>query len=211
MEKAFWAVPGRCPALRLALALLLAGSYFAAAQSNSVPGLADYERFSQFITARNIFDPNRYAQSTPRPFQRRQTPRYAPSFTLVGTMSYGKGMFAFFDGNQPELRKVLYQSDSNGIAGYLVTEITPNSVQLQTAEKKETVTMKIGEGMRQEGNHWLPAGEGAIVTSTDAAEGTAPAAENSSPDAGSTPAVSPALEGNDVLKKLMQQREQEIK
>ena len=197
--------------IRAMLALALANGWFASAQSNNVPGPTDYERFSSFITARNIFDPSRYAITPGRPRITSRTPRYAPSFTLVGTMSYEKGMFAFFDGNQPELRKVLYQSDSNGIAGYLVTEITPNSVQLQTAEKKETVTMKIGEGMRQEGNHWLPAGEGAIVTSTDAAEGTAPAAENSSPDAGSTPAVSPALEGNDVLKKLMQQREQEIK
>jgi hypothetical protein len=35
------------------------------------------------------------------------------------------------------------------------------------------------------------------------------AADNSSPDASAAP--SPALEGNDVLKKLMQQREQELK
>ena len=42
-------------------------------------------------------------------------PRNTPTFTLVGTMSYEKGMFAFFDGNQSNLRKVLYQSDTEMI------------------------------------------------------------------------------------------------
>ena len=193
------------------LALALANGWFAAAQSNGVPGPNDYERFSSFITARNIFDPSRYAIIGSRPVRPNRRPTYAPSFTLVGTMSYGKGMFAFFDGNQPELRKVLYQSNSNGIAGYVVTEITSTSVKLQTADKKETATMKIGERMQQEGNRWLPAGQGAMAVSTGATEGTAPAADSSSPDAGSTSAPSPALQGNDVLKKLMQQREKELK
>ena len=195
------------------LALALANGWFAAAQSNNnVPGPNDYDRFSQFITQRNIFDPNRYAVTPGRPRFTQRRPSYAPTFTLRGIMSYDKGMFAFFDGNQPELRKVLYQSNSNSIAGYLVADITPNSVRLETADKKETVIMKIGEGMRQEGNRWLPAGQGAMITSTGSAEGTAPVADgSSSPDAGSAAAPSPALQGNDVLKKLMQQREKELK
>jgi hypothetical protein len=196
----------------LVLALALANGFFAGAQSNTPPGPTDYARFSSFITQRNIFDPSRYPRTQrirPRPnYTPRQ--RYAPTFTLVGTMSYEKGMFAFFDGNNSELRKVLYQSDTNGIAGYLLTEITPTSVKLQTADKKETVTMKIGEGMRQEGSHWLPAGRSEGFADTSSTQDTAPAAtDNSSPDA--SPAPSPALEGNDILKKLMQQREQELK
>ena len=83
-------------------------------------------------------------------------------FTLVGTMSYEKGMFAFFDGNNSDLRKVLYQSDSNGIAGYTVAEITPGAVKLQSADKKQTVEMKIGDTMRQEGSEWLLAGQGEL-------------------------------------------------
>ena len=69
-------------------------------------------------------------------------------------MSYEKGMFAFFDGNQSYLRKVLYQSDSNNIAGYTVAEITPAGVQLQSADKKQTVRLKIGDVMRQNGDAW---------------------------------------------------------
>ena len=206
--------PVRKPALRLALALLLAGGFSAAAQSNSnrLPGPTDYGRFSSFITERNIFNPSRYAinPDRPRPITRQQQ-RSAPTFTLVGTMSYEKGMFAFFDGNQSELRKVLYQSASNGIAGFTVAEITPSSVTLQTADKKQTVQMKIGQTMRQEGASWQLAESGQIFADTSSGESPAPAADSSSPDAGSTAAPSAALDGNDVLKKLMQQREQELK
>ncbi len=43
----------------LALAAVLAAGAGACAQSNGVPGPADYSKFSQFVTDRNIFDPNR--------------------------------------------------------------------------------------------------------------------------------------------------------
>jgi len=195
------------------LALALANGWFAAAQSNTVPGPTDYAQFSRFITQRNIFDPNRYERNSgtyrPPAYQR---PRFTPTFTLVGTMNYAKGMFAFFDGNQANLRKVLYQSDSNSIAGFTVAEITPNIVKLQTADKKQTVQMKIGEAMQQVGNSWQLAGRGELFGGASAGESAAPTAtDSSSPNTGSASASSPALEGNDVLKKLMQQREQELK
>ena len=47
------------PLILTLLALGLAGGSAAFAQSNSVPGPADYNSFSRFITDRNIFDPNR--------------------------------------------------------------------------------------------------------------------------------------------------------
>jgi hypothetical protein len=67
--------------------------------------------------------------------------------------------------------------------------------------------MKIGEMMRQEGSEWQVAGRGELPAST--AESAAPADQGSSPDAGSAPGST--SEPNDVLKKLMQQREQELK
>ena len=191
----------------LALALALVNGFFAGAQSNGVPGPTAYSSFSRFITERNIFDPNRYSHNSTRPYRPTRSIPSTPAFTLVGTMSYEKGMFAFFDGNNSDLRKVLYQSDSNGIAGYNVAEITLAGVKLQTADKKQTVQMKIGEMMRQEGSEWQPVGRGELPVST--AESAAPAANSSSQDASVAP--SPALEGNDILKKLMQQREQELK
>ncbi len=191
----------------LLTAFALANGFFAAAQSGNVPGPADYEKFGSFITQRNIFDPNRYSHTSARPTNYRpRVSRSAPAFTLVGTMSYEKGMFAFFDGNSSDLRKVL--PESGGIAGYTVTEITLAGVKLQSADKKETVQMKIGEMMRREGDHWLPAGQGELAAVTGDVENSTPAATGSSgSDASSAP--SPALEANDILKKLMQQKKQE--
>jgi hypothetical protein len=190
------------------LAFALAGGFGVAAQSNGVPGAADYAQFSRFITDRNIFDPGRYAHSSPGASSYRpKVSRSVPAFMLVGTMNYEKGMFAFFDGNNSDLRKVLYESDSNSIAGYTVAEITLTGVKLQSADKKQIVTLKIGDMMRQEGGEWRlsETGEAPAFTSGD----NAPAAENASPDSSSTP--SSASAPNDILKKLMQQREQELK
>jgi hypothetical protein len=210
------------------LALALANGWSAAAQSNRVPGPTDYGRFSSFITERNIFNPNRYAIYSPTSHPVvHQVPRNAPTFTLVGTMNYEKGMFAFFDGNQSNLRKVLYQSESNNIAGFTLAEITPAGVKLQAADKKQIVELKIGQAMQLEANVWQLARSGGYSSgggnsgfggfagqnrgfdSGSSGESAAPAADSSSPDASAAP--SPALEGNDVLKKLMQQRQQELK
>ena len=210
------------------LALALANGWSATAQRNrtiapTVPGPTDYAQFSSFITTRNIFDPNRYEirGSVQPPITPRS--RSTPTFTLVGTMSYEKGMFAFFDGNQSNLRKVLYQSDSNSIAGFTLAEITLAGVKLQAADKKQIVEMKIGQAMHQEGSSWQLASQGGSFgggnggfggrnrgfDSGSSRESAAPAADSSSPDTSAAP--SPALEGNDILKKLMQQRQQELK
>jgi hypothetical protein len=192
----------------IVLAFALASGFGAAAQSNGVPGAADYASFSRFITDRNIFDPNRYSHSLPgASTYRPKVSRSAPAFTLVGTMNYEKGMFAFFDGNNSDLRKVLYESDSNSIAGYTAAEITLAGVKLESADKKQTVRLKIGDMMRQEGSEWRlsETGESPAFTSGD----NSAAAENSSPAADSAP--SSASAPNDILKKLMQQREQELK
>ena len=186
--------------IRLILALALVNGFLAGAQSNGVPGPADYAAFSRFVTERNIFDPNRYPRySSGQSSYHPPISRSAPTFTLVGTMNYHKGMFAFFDGNSSDLRKVLYQSDSNSIAGYTVAEITLTGVTLQSADKKKLVPMKIGEAMHRAGNEWQPAGREELPAST--ADSTTPA--------GATPVS--AGEPNDILKKLMQQREKELK
>jgi hypothetical protein len=59
--------------------------------------------------------------------------------------------------------------------------------------------------MRQAGTEWQLAEQG--ETPGDTGEGAAPSAEGSTPDNSSVSAGAP----NDILKKLMQQREQELK
>ena len=128
----------------------------------------------------------------------------APYFSLVGTMNYRKGMIAFFDGNDSDYRKVL--SPDGVIAGYKVVEITQRGVKLVAAGKP--VEMKVGAQMRQENKgEWQLAGSGELPAAATAAN-EAPAADET-PAASAAP--SSASEPNDVLKKLMQQREQELK
>jgi hypothetical protein len=191
----------------LTLALALAGGLGAWAQSNQVPGAEDYAAFSKFITDRNIFDPNRQPHYTSR--TRPRTPRTrspsAPAFTFVGTMSYDKGLFAFFSGNSADLKKVLPVMEK--IAGYTVTEISHSRVKLESADKKQKVEMKVGDLMRQENGKWEMAGAGELPSGTNSTETTG------ATGGGNSAAASPSSssEPNEVLKRLMQLREQESK
>jgi hypothetical protein len=192
----------------LAAAFALVNGFFAGAQSNGVPEDTDYAKFSQFITDRNIFDPNRYPRTRTtgnRPRTRRARTAGAPEFTLVGTLSYQKGMFVFFDGNNSDLKKILAAGGS--IAGYTVDEVTATSVKLRSGDKKE-IEMKLGDQMRQEGGNWQLTGQSELPAGPAATEDS----DNStSPTEAVDAAPSPILEGNDVLKRLMQQREKELK
>jgi hypothetical protein len=191
----------------LLLALTLANGFFARAQATGNASAPNFSAF-QIINDRNIFDPDRY----PRTGRTRSRPRIrasAPEFTFVGTMNYQKGLFAFFDGNSSDYRKVLQR---NGvIAGYTVTEITPTGVKLQAAGKKP-IEMKVGAQMRQDGeNGWeLSDGSSAeLITSEPETAATADSDETKSNTDDRT--GNSGVEPNDILKKLMQQREQELK
>ena len=196
----------------LVLATVLAGGAGAQAQSNGVPGPAEYAKFSAFVTDRNIFDPNRtphYYSSGSRPRTRTRTrSTAAPALTLVGTMSYEKGMFAFFNGNDSDLKKALRVTEK--IADYTVVDISPNHVKLETADKKKQFDMNVGDAMRQENGKWVLAGPGEISNEPSAAETTASSAGSDTSSDSATPAApSAATEPNDVLKRLMQLREKE--
>jgi hypothetical protein len=165
-----------------------------------VTNATSYSAF-QMIADRNIFDPNRYAHTSRS--RGRSTSPSAPWLSLVGTMSSRQGMLAFFDGNDSDNRKVL--SPGGSIAGYKVVEITLHGVKLEAAGKP--VVMKVGAQMRQAvKGEWQLADSGELPAAT---------AGNEAPATDETPAASPdsgsASEPNDVLKKLMQQREQELK
>lgn len=184
------------------LLILLAGLTSASAQSNRAPGPADYTAFARFITDRNIFDPMRYGPvSRPRIDVRRSD----PMFTLVGTMSYGKGMFAFFDGNNSELRQALAVSGS--IAGYTVSEITLSEVTLQGPHTNQVIVLKVGDSMRQVAGAWQFASQSELTGG--AGERQSREQTESAPE---TPVVLPTTGAQgDILKRLMQQRQQEEK
>jgi hypothetical protein len=188
-------------------AFVLAGSFCARAQSTNAPSATDYPSFTRFISDRNIFDPDRYPRRGARPTRVRST--QAPTFALVGTMSYDKGMFAFFDGTSSAYQKALQKNGT--IAGYTITEITPGGVKLK-ADGKE-LTMRIGMQMRQESESgkWELSGQGELpANSTENVAPTSTDSDSNNSNSSSSSSSS-ALEGNDVLKRLMQQREQQLK
>jgi len=193
--------------LMLALALALAGGFTAAAQSNGVPGDADYSRFSQFISDRNIFDPNRYPRNhtgTTQVHVHHTHTAGTPYVSLVGTMSYEKGAFAFFDSNNSDDKKITQPGDA--IAGYTVKAIANDTVTLAGPDKKE-FAMKVGAQMQQDGASWKLNDQAGAASRSTPVESDNSSSSASAPD--TAPAPSPALQANDVLKRLMQLREKE--
>jgi len=195
-----------------ALAFLLAAGGSACAQSH-VPSPDDYDRFSKFIAERNIFDPNRYPHRPGYVYHPPHPPTPSvrnPAFSFVGAMAYEKGMFAFFDGNRADYKKALQASEK--IANFTVAEISLGGVTLVSADT--TNFLPLGFEMRQ-GNDgvWETNGEStgfsdqsgsSVSSSADSSGGTASPASNPAP-------ASSDANVSDVLKRLMQLRQQENK
>lgn len=155
------------------------------------------EDFSNFriVADRNIFNPNRRYS---RPGESQPKPKQVDSFGLVGVMSYEKGTFAFFDGSTSDFKKVLKSSDK--IANYTICEITPNAVKLDNGGKK--LELHIGAQLRREDQgEWTLSNEPqsyAVSSTASSSNANASAATDA-----------PSGADADVLKKLMQRREQE--
>ncbi|MGA2247714.1 MAG: hypothetical protein ABSH48_22235 [Verrucomicrobiota bacterium] len=185
----------------LAMSLAVTAAF---AQSNHIPGPQDYDKFSQFITDRNIFDPNRQPHISSGPYVHHNTHRSPPGIQFVGTMSYEKGLFAFFSGNSSEFSKVLQEGGK--IADYTVTAISPANVVLESADKKQ-VSLNVGGGLKQQNGKWVSADAADLPAAAGAPETTGTSANEGSSAEPAAPAS--ASEPNDVLKRLMQQREKE--
>jgi len=125
---------------------LLAGilSGWSAAPEITGPARLDYSSF-RIINERNIFNASRSGWAAPDPREERR-PSRVEAFTLVGTMAYRKGPFAFFDGTSSEYRKVLPPGGT--IATYKVAEITNSSVRLETDTNQ--FELKVGAQLRRE-------------------------------------------------------------
>ena len=149
------------------------------------------------ISDRNIFNPNRSGRNPEREYTRREERRpRAESFALVGTLSYDKGYFAFFEGSSSDYRRVLKASDT--IAGFTVGEVTPEQVTLQSTNHGDYALPMGMQLQRYEEGKWELAPRPRPSTNERSAQSTF--ASSSSSSGG----------GNEeVLKRLMQQREQE--
>lgn len=185
-----------------AAGVLVAGMFAQAlncvAQTNTNSG-PNFQSF-RIITQNNIFDPNR----SPGISYHQHTNTSRPTvnaFALVGVMSYPKGKFAFFDGSSSDYKKVLEPGAT--IAGYTVKDITPQTVTL-AANGKE-FEMKVGTQLRKDSeNKWH------MADYSDEPVDSGGTASTSTVES-ATPPTSSSPEANDTLKRLMQQRQQELK
>lgn len=135
MARWSWAVAG--------LLGIVVWSEPAAGQPASRTGRLDYSAF-QIIAERNIFNPNR-GRRAPAVEEDSRPPSRVDAFTLVGTMIYRKGPFAFFDGTRPDYRKVLQPGGT--IADYKVADIGVGQVTLENGPNH--LKLKVGMQLRR--------------------------------------------------------------
>lgn len=168
----------------------------------------DYSSF-RLIADRNIFNANRSGRRPASSTGSRPRQVRVETFGLVGTMSYEKGDFAFFDGSSSQFRRVLKPSDS--IAGYKIAAISGNGVKLEA--NGQEIQMKVGAQMRREDEgQWQLSARTESLGNGSSGEVAANSSASTGSNGSSAGADSgaPAGEVNDVLKRLMQQREKEI-
>jgi len=149
----------------------------------------------RIINERNIFNANRSGGQV-RLSSRR--PARVEGFTLVGTMAYEKGAFAFFDGTSSEFSKVL--KTDGVIAGYKLVDILADAVKLEADGK--ILELPIGSGMRREDEGAWHEGEG-LASSSGSASGTASQNQTTSTNSASN------ADQSEILKRLMERREKD--
>lgn len=178
--------------------------------TNGVPAPDAYQDFSTFIAKRNIFDPNRIPSFTGTTTYHPPTiNRGAPFFMLVGTMSYAKGSFAFFDGNSSDSRQALQVSGK--IQDYTVTAIDTRGVTIESPDKT-VQKLLMGDRMQEENGKWsFLAGNAMNDSGSPAEDSGSSSGQGASPDSSSPSSQTPpsASESNDILKRLMQLREKD--
>jgi len=194
------------------LAWIAFGSGLTHAAETNQPTVLDSKALARRVAERNIFDPDRQprtrGESRPIPKPVVAVAADAPEMGLVGVMTFQKGTFAFFDGNAAEYRKTLQLQAL--IAGHTVTAITPQSVTLSESNGP-TVLLKVGQRLRKdaEGVWKLAAGgTGEAFTRSSGSVGAGSGAVSSS-SATSTTEDPPG--SDEILKRLLKKREQEMK
>lgn len=191
----------RCLARRRLFAITFAAvslfAFAAAAEETNTFAPNDL-RFYKIVSERNIFNPRRSGRS---PATTKPKPVKIDTFTLVGALTYEKGRVALFDGSSSEFRKSLKAGEK--IAGFQVAEVALDHVKLMSTNNT-AVNLRIGSQMkRQDEGEWFLNAKSEPYTSAASSNATSSAStesESSSSGGGES----------DILKKLMQQREQEL-
>jgi hypothetical protein len=178
--------------------------------TNTGPASLEYPAF-QVIAQKNIFDPNR-RPNAPRRQRDTTRPPQVDSFSLVGTMTYEKGTFAFFSGSSSRYEKAL--KPAGEIAGYTVAAVSANAVKLVAGTNE--VDLKVGYQLRREDEGPWTVSAGSAARSGGGGYGGSSSSYSSRSSSfgggpSSPPVATPPPSGpqGDILKRMMQRREQE--
>ena len=177
--------------LPVVLAVILAGGTAASAPDNTGAGRADYTGF-KIISDRNIFNASRSGRFSGTGDD--QKPIQVDTVILVGTLTYEKGPYAFFDGSDATFQQVLEPGQL--IAGYTIAQIQGDVVRMTAG----TNNLELHVGMqlrREEGGDWKVSGGSSVQASVGAGRLSSGSSGDDGDDA--------------VVKRLMKQREQELK
>jgi hypothetical protein len=128
--------------------LLAAGQLAAVGATNSGVAGANYGGY-EILATRNIFDGSRNTNEV--------VPQVKPpkidSFTLTGTLTSGKGRFAFFEGNVIQHRNAAF-APAEKIGGFTIAGITGDGVRLESAGRP-AILLRVGAQMtRQDEGAW---------------------------------------------------------
>jgi hypothetical protein len=185
----------------VAIPLLLTAACSWGADATNALSRLDYPSF-RLISERNIFNANRsrgHGNEEPRKVEPEKRYVRTESFALVGTMSYEKGRFAFFEGSSSQFNQVLKTSDT--IGGFKITDVTPNSVKLAaTSTNNQPVELPVGMQLKRQDE-----GEWKLSERVDTSRNYASSSSSSSRTTSSSRSSGP--EDSEVLKRLMQQRD----
>ena len=174
------------------LILAAASTLAASLPETDAPAKTDFSAY-KIISEGNIFNTTRTRRTRGRVDE--APPIRIDTLTLYGTFIYEKGPFAFFTGSSSGYSKVLGPGDS--IAGYKIAEITGAGVTLIANTNR--VDLRVGMQLRrQDQGEWQIAGGSPALASVSGSS------SNSSGDPFSG-------EMSDVAKRMMKQREQELK
>ncbi len=191
------------PLKQLLMGLLMALFWTASlkgAEEGAVPAQGrDFPAF-KLIYERNIFNPNRRPLSVRAAESEPVKPAKIERFSLIGTLIYEDGSFAFFDGTEAQYRTVLKPSST--IAGFKLLEITLNHVTLNSASN--TIELPMGMQMKRHDE-----GDWQLVAGTET--GGTPGSGSDTKEKSSEEAPGSEAGADEVLKRLMQKREQESK
>jgi hypothetical protein len=192
---------------------LLAAAFLAAGPAARPAETAPARRaaFSSFsvIAERNIFNAGRSGRRSSGIRETRRATR-VDAFGLVGVLRSEKGPFAFFDGSGSEYRKAL--APGGTLAGFKLVEIQPGAVTLQAGTNLTELRMGM-QLRREEEGEWRVSERSDSFASSGSSSGP-PASGRPSDSAAPSAGAAPSSGGGDadeVLKRLLQKREQESK